>query len=441
MCISPKRDNININNYFKNNEKPIPSKLIQIDNYNKILNTKKLSSRNNEKSSQKYNIHKQIASNINHKRNNSTYTNILINNFRNNAQNFSNNITPKANKYKVQNQEIGANLYMNNYKNNSNVYQKYIMSNRNSNQELSTNFSNYITNNNIDSNNITKIEINNINYNNGKNIIIKNLLGNENKRDNKKNKMNQLFYFQINDTPTNKNNNEMLKSSMNAFAQNQKRKDILCNSSLNLYQNLNSKFFPNNKKNEKSNEKKIYKNNYIPIQNKELYLKKKISYTQNRSSSENPTAFYHKDKNPSNYNKSYTSLNNLLIQENSNISKNLKKNYLDENLINNNLTQSKSVRNATEIKKKLQKRKIINYNLNDYEQNMQKTSKTHVNEESITNFENERALLSENNAKTYYSHYFFDSNERNNNEQTPEEDHFKIVEFLQKMNSGNIYIK
>ena len=53
MCFSPQSTRISINNFFKNKEKSSCKKITQRQDYNKMSITKKLSSRNLEKSNSK----------------------------------------------------------------------------------------------------------------------------------------------------------------------------------------------------------------------------------------------------------------------------------------------------------------------------------------------------------------------------------------------------
>ena len=108
--------------------------------------------------------------------------------------------------------------------------------------------------------------------------------------------------------------------------------------------------------------------------------------------------------------------------------------------INFNNYKVKSTRNNTDIKNNLNNRKIT---YSSYTNNSDKKSKINnkinINEED--NKKIEKTLYKQyNDNKSNYNHFLYDSNKNILKNNSPEENHFKTISFLQKMKTNNYSI-
>jgi hypothetical protein len=463
MCISPQSNRTNFNNYFKTKQK-ITKKTSQRGNFNKIIsNSTKLSSRNAEKRNNAKNIsHKRIISNnpnINDLteflsgNNSSSNINNIINKSHNLIFNNYNINSPHTTRLNMQ--DSSSNLFLN--RNILNLDQNYFKINHNNNYaDNSNHIKNKIINNckysyNNNNDKITKIEINNINYNNGKNIIIKNLLNVDKNKDNDCSyKMNKIFSF-----PTPKsnidheiNNNKIISSfifspisptsrhlsnnsSTNILYHNNRKISNFskANSSLNK-NNTNSNFFSKIQKNKDSKRLQKINSNINEINLKKNNIKNEVKL-KNSNSNLNDKIIINNNKT---YKVGISYVNNILLNDLNKTEKNKKIRYLPSS---NDIKNNK--RNSTDIKKVINKRKII-YSIYDDEKKERYINQTNIDEDNGSN-NIDRILFTKDNTNTSYSHFFYENNRNNFKNNYPEENHFQTIAFLQKMKFNNFSIK
>jgi hypothetical protein len=148
-----------------------------------------------------------------------------------------------------------------------------------------------------------------------------------------------------------------------------------------------------------------------------------------------------------NKNNNYILINNLLLND-INFTENNKNINTDRcypqnknTNINFNNYKTKSTRNNTDIKNNLHNRKITysSYDLNNSDKANKNMNKVNINEND--NRKTDKTLYKKVNEKSKYSHFFYDSNRNILKNNSPEENHFKTITFLQKMKSNNYYIK
>ena len=108
--------------------------------------------------------------------------------------------------------------------------------------------------------------------------------------------------------------------------------------------------------------------------------------------------------------------------------------------MNYNNYKAKSTRNSTDIKTHLNNKKITysSYDLNNNTQRNNYVYKTNINEEKK---KKGRTLYTKNNSKSNLNSYFYESNTNILKKNSPEENHFQTIIFLQKMKSNNFSIK
>ena len=499
MYISPQVSRININCFFKNKEKIFNKKLTHNENYNKITPTRKLSSRNSEKIiDTKKNYHKKIIStntsiNLLNQISNNDNSYINANNI-NQSQNilcYNYINSPQSSRH---NKKSSTNIFLNsNNINNAKYIQNYQKANINYNCNcniISKEKNNCNCSYKNNKNKITKKEINNINYNNGKNIIIKNLLGSESTKANgiNPNKINKVFSFPVskknNNNVKNKNyhnreeennkinnvkiNNRKVKSYISTtgtspesihFSSNSSSKILHTNNnannkitSYNNFINLNKNYtninFYSNNENEEiiKNNKKNMNYNIININTSnsntrnEAYLKTSNNIKNKINSSK---LMISGDNNNKNNRNNFILINNLLLNDSNIIDKN--KDYdgsylLRKNIkINYNNYKANTTRNSTDLKHNPHNRKISysSYDLKNIAKKINERNKTNINEEE----KKKKTLYRINNDKSNYYHYYYDNNKNILKNLSPEENHFKIITFLQKVNSNIFSIK
>ena len=405
MYISQSK-NLNNSKYYKGKEnekgkdkKSLSQKLFNQKKYVKILPSKKLTSRNNDYI--KKNIHKIIIrnkSNIEHSIKFISNENSLIKN-RDNLMNKAKNLlnyqsdiyTPKPSK-----NLSSSNIYYKskNEKNNFNIKQKNLINDAKRN-----------------------------------NIFLINFFGNKsskNKKEAQQNDKNKII---------NSYNNKLLKSFINAKKPEISFKNFSSNSSLNIFSNTHNdakidiNFSHNNSKKDEININlisKIQKNNKIKthfnnlnINNKNIgaYLKK-IYFNSNE---------YLKESNVKNNrnNNNYILINHLLLND-INITGNNNGNIIDKNLEN---LKPNSSRNE-KFKKENELEEIIN-NSNDENNDIIYHHENYISlSESNVNCQNLNIKKKINLYKCKY-----------NENISPEEAHFKVVEYLQKVEISKHKIK
>ena len=131
-------------------------------------------------------------------------------------------------------------------------------------------------------------------------------------------------------------------------------------------------------------------------------------------------------------------INNLLLNDSNIIEKN--RDYQGSNLLNKNIKinynnyKANTTRNSTDLKHTTHNRKITfsYYDLKNIARKISERNKTNINEEE----EKKKTLYRINNDKSNYSNYYYDSNKNILKNLSPEENHFKIIIFLQKVNSN-----
>jgi hypothetical protein len=352
-------------------------------------------------------------------------------------------------------QDSSSNLFLN--RNILNLDQNYFKINHNNNYTDNSNqIKNKIINNckysyNNNNDKITKIEINNINYNNGKNIIIKNLLNVDKNKDNDCSyKMNKIFSF-----PTPKsnidheiNNNKIISSfifspisPISRHLSNNSSTNILyhnnrkisnfskANSSLNK-NNTNSNFFSKIQKNKDSKRLQKINSNINEINLKKNNIKNEVKL-KNSNSNLNDKIIINNNKT---YKVGISYVNNILLNDLNKTEKNKKIRYLPSS---NDIKNNK--RNSTDIKKVINKRKII-YSIYDDEKKERYINQTNIDEDNGSN-NIDRILFTKDNTNTSYSHFFYENNRNNFKNNYPEENHFQTIAFLQKMKFNNFSIK
>ena len=305
-------------------------------------------------------------------------------------------------------------------------------------------------NNNINIANISQQkQINLINNARKTNLFIKNLINKEPSKGKTENIVkNKIFSFPVSPKNNNKNNgnlyskhdNDYNKSKMvKSFMLSQKPaiplKNFSSNSSLNIFNN-NNNIHNNNKQNKdsninshsnsNSNNSKKYKNknkgnfNVINFNNKNLgaYLKK-IYFNNSKLNKEN--------NEKTNRNNNYILINHLLLND-INITGNNNGNIINDSL---NLTKykPKTSRNDKNMKNSAYKDKIYSLNNENHYNNNFINGDNYINM-SDTNCEN----LDIRTKMEIYKNIFKDDN-------SPEENHFNTIYFLQKMKLYNHNIK
>jgi hypothetical protein len=296
-------------------------------------------------------------------------------------------------------------------------------------------------NNKNDIANITQQKHSNLINNNRKNnLFIKNLIKKESNKDKNENKIkNNIFSFPVSPKNNNKNNGNVYSNLDNDFSRSKMVKSFMLsqkpeipfknfssNSSLNIFRNNN---IINHESNNDSNinlhnNNKKYKNknkgdfNMINFNNKNLgaYLKK-IYFNNRKINKENNEA--------TNRNNNYILINHLLLND-INITGNSNGNLLNENLEISKY-KSKTSRNDKNLKNVSYKQKI--YSLNN---------ENHFNNNDFINGENYINMAKTNcenvDIKTKFE---FHKNKYN----SPEENHFSTVYYLQNMKISNNKIK
>ena len=299
-----------------------------------------------------------------------------------------------------------------------------------------------IRNNNIA--NISQQKPNNLINNARKNnLFIKNLINKDSTKDKNENQIkNKIFSFPVS-PKNNKNNNDNLYSNLEneynkskmgkTFMFSQKPeipfKNFSSNSSLNIFNNsnINNQELNNDSNLNSNNNNKRYKNknkgnfNMINFNNKNLgaYLKK-IYFNNTKLNKENM------DK--SNRNNNYILINHLLLND-INITGNNNGNLINENLEISKY-KPKTSRNDKNMKNVSYKEKIYSLNNENHFCNNDFINHENYINMSETNCEN---LDIKRKMEIYKSKY------KDNN--SPEENHFNTISFLQNMKISNNNIK
>ena len=303
-------------------------------------------------------------------------------------------------------------------------------------------------NNNINIANISQQkQINLINNARKTNLFIKNLINKEPSKGKTENIVkNKIFSFPVSPKNNNKNNgnlyskhdNDYNKSKMvKSFILSQKPeiplKNFSSSSSLNIFNNNNNNIHNNHEQNKDSNinshsnsNSKKYKNknkgnfNVINFNNKNLgaYLKK-IYFNNSKLNKEN--------NEKTNRNNNYILINHLLLND-INITGNNNGNIINDSL---NLTKykPKTSRNDKNMKNSAYKDKIYSLNNENHYNNNFINGDNYINM-SDTNCENSDIRTK----MEIYKNIFKDDN-------SPEENHFNTIYFLQKMKLYNHNIK
>ena len=303
-------------------------------------------------------------------------------------------------------------------------------------------------NNNINIANISQQkQINLINNARKTNLFIKNLINKEPSKGKTENIVkNKIFSFPVSPKNNNKNNgnlyskhdNDYNKSKMvKSFILSKKPeiplKNFSSSSSLNIFNNNNNNIHNNHEQNKDSNinshsnsNSKKYKNknkgnfNVINFNNKNLgaYLKK-IYFNNSKLNKEN--------NEKTNRNNNYILINHLLLND-INITGNNNGNIINDSL---NLTKykPKTSRNDKNMKNSAYKDKIYSLNNENHYNNNFINGDNYINM-SDTNCEN----LDIRTKMEIYKNIFKDDN-------SPEENHFNTIYFLQKMKLYNHNIK
>lgn len=207
------------------------------------------------------------------------------------------------------------------------------------------------------------------------------------------------------------------------------------------YTNIN--FFSKIQKNEEANKSKKSNTNFneINFSNKNNNLNKKNAIClKSNSNGYNKILINRnnsKNKNVNNY------TNHLMLNDINMTEKNSEIIYFPSTSnINFNNYKAKSTRNSTDIKNSINRRKITysSYDLNNEDKNGKYINRTNI-EEGNKSQSKQKTLYNKNLIKTNYSHFFYDSNKNIFKNNSPEENHFETIVFLQKMKSNNCAIK
>ena len=440
MYISPTSKNeINPSiKFYKNDEKDkdkeskekdttsLSQKLFNQKRYIKILPTKKLISRNNDYI--KKNTHKVMIrnkSNMEHSIKFQSNDNSIIKNY--------DNLTNRTKKNLLN-------------------YRSEIYTPKHSKDQSSNNLYNKSKNETTNLNLKQKNFINNARKNN---IFLKNFFESESTKDKNdalKNTKNKIFSFPV--SPNNKknsNNKIYPKNDLNSndkmvksFIHNKKHeigfKNFSSNSSLNIFNNSNNETKIDKKLNSYNNIKKdeininliskIQKDiknknkthfNVINVNNKNIgsYLKK-IYYKNNKYFNQNNE----KNNNRNNNNNNYILINHLLLND-INITGNSTGNIIDKNL---EKLKPKSSRNE-KLKNNNEQKERIYFSNNENNDIMNHDCYISLSETNI-NYEGLDIKKKINFYKTKYNEYI-----------SPEETHFKAVDFIQKVEISKYNIK
>jgi hypothetical protein len=330
-------------------------------------------------------------------------------------------------------------------------YNPEIYTPKHSNHNSTTNMLNKSKkeNNNINITNITQQKQINLINNAGKsNLFIKNLVNKEPSKDKTECiGKSKIFSFPVSPKNNNKNNGNLYSNRDNdynnskmvkSFILSQKPeiplKNFSSNSSLNIFKNNNNIHnnheqnkdmnfnSHNNSNNNKKNKNKNKGNfNVINFNNKNLgaYLKK-IYFNNSKLNKEN--------NEKANRNNNYILINHLLLND-INITGNNNRNIINDNL---NITKykPKTSRNEKNLKISSYKDKIYSLNNENHYNNNEFINGDNYINMSETNYEN----LDIKTKMEIYKNRFKDNN-------SPEENHFSTIYFLQKMKLHNQKLK